>query len=68
MSKGFSLEIKKSRVENNAEIILIKKHAFIPSKSDMYPLTIEPKNIPRMPEARIDAEDLNRSFFGKKLE
>ena len=68
MSKGFSFEIKKSRAENRDDSMLTKKHAFILSKSDMYPLAIDPKNTPRMPEARIDDEDLNRSFFGKKLE
>ena len=67
-SKGFSLETKKSRDENIAETILIKKHVFISIKSEIYPLKKVPKNTAIILEARIIVDDLNLSFFGKKLE
>ena len=67
-SRAFSLEIKKRIEAIRAEIILIKKQAFIPNKSEIYPLKNDPKKTAKVFEATIRVDDLNLSSFKKKLE
>ena len=68
ISKAFSLEIKKKIEANKAEIMLIKKQAFIPNESEIQPLKNDPKKTAKVFEATIIVDDLNLSSFKKKLE
>ena len=68
ISKAFSLEIKKKIEANKAEIMLIKKQAFIPNESEIQPLKNDPKKTAKVFEATIIVDDLNLSSSKKKLE